>query len=51
MRNYDAIQTLDPRICKVILKSNQLIPQFNFTIEFEECGALSKNEHDKKKTD
>ena len=33
-RNYDAIQIMNPSILKIVLKLNQLIPQFHFTIKF-----------------
>ena len=31
-KNYDAIQILNPSILKIILKLDQLIPQFHLTI-------------------
>ena len=37
--NYNAIQTVDPPIIKNILKLNQQIPKFHFTIKFEEWGS------------
>ena len=41
MRNYDTIQIMNPPICKIVLKLDQLIPQYYFTIEFyAECSVF-----------
>ena len=40
IKNYDAIQMVNSSIFEIVLKLNQLIPQFHFTIKIYELGAL-----------
>ena len=36
MRNHEAIQIINPKFFKIVLKLDRFIPQFDFTIKLQE---------------